>query len=76
MRNVSFRLNAFGRFLDIERIDNKWIAFEKGNEGKRRRATDIVIPSSLKQAEIITYLDDLLHESATENRPNIIDLNQ
>ena len=76
MTNSRLRLNAFGRFLDIERVDNKWIAFEKGDEGKRRRATDIVIPSSLKRAELITYLDDLLHESATESRPNIIDLDQ
>ncbi|MDH3693682.1 MAG: hypothetical protein OER96_03820 [Gammaproteobacteria bacterium] len=76
MTKNRLRLNVFGRFLDIERVGNKWIAFDKGNEGKRRRATDIVIPSSLKQSELITYLDDLLHESATASSPNIIDLDQ
>jgi hypothetical protein len=70
------RLNAFGRYLEIERVDNKWVAFDKGNEGKRRRATDIVILSSLKKSELITYVDDLLHESATERHPNIINLDQ
>jgi hypothetical protein len=76
MNNNRLKLLAFGRFLDIERVDNKWVAFDKGNEGKRRKATDIIIPSSLKQTELISYLDDLLHESATEIHPNIIDLDQ
>lgn len=60
----------------VERIDNQWIVFDKGNEGKRRRARDIVIPSSLKSAELITYLDDVPHESASEKCPNIIDVDQ
>ena len=74
MGNNRLRLNAFGRFLDIERVNNQWVVFAKGNEGKRRKASDIVIPSSLKKSELITYLDDLLHESANENCPRIIDL--
>ena len=76
MTHSRLRLNAFGRLLDIERVDNKWIAFDRGHEGKRRRATDIAIPSSLKKGELTTYLDDLLHESATESRPTIVDLDQ
>ena len=76
MGNNRLRLNAFSRFIDIERINNQWVVFDKGNEGKRRKASDIVIPSSLKQSELITYLDDLLHESASVNCPNIIDLDQ
>ena len=76
MKNNRLRLNAFGRIMDIERIDNTWIAFDKGNEGKRRQASDIVIPSSLKHDELITYLDDLFHESASVSFPNIFDLDQ
>ena len=76
MTNIRLRLNVFGRLLDIERVDNKWIVFDSGNEGKRRKATDIIIPSSLKQAELTTYLDDLLHESASVSCPKIIDLDQ
>ena len=76
MKNSRLRFNAFGRILDIERRDNKWIVFDKGNEGKRRQASDIVFPSSLKQDELMTFLDDLLHESASVSFPNIIDLDQ
>jgi hypothetical protein len=76
MKNHRLSVNAFGRILDIERINHKWIAYDKGNEGKRRQAADIVIPSTLEKDDLITYLDDLLHEGASVQFPNIVDLGQ
>ena len=70
------RLNAFGRLLDIERIQDRWQVFDKGNEGKRRLATDIFVPDDLAKDDIIGYLDDLLHEYSNAQNPKIIDLDQ
>jgi hypothetical protein len=66
------RIEAFGRHMDIERIDDRWVTFLRGNEGKRRPAPDVLIPASLEKSDIIDYLEDLLHESASEKHPNVI----
>ena len=74
MSRDRLRVNAFGRFLEIEWTNHQWVAFDKGNEGKRRKARDIVIPASLSSTELIAYLDDLLHERATKSHPEVIEL--
>ena len=63
---------AFGRRLDIERVNDGWVVFAPGNDGKRRRVVDVVIPAELTRAELVGYLDDLLHESATEDHPAVV----
>lgn len=39
--------------------------FDLGPDGKRRRATDVVVPDFVTEAEIDQYLADVFHESAT-----------
>ena len=59
------KINAYGKIIEIVRGDDKWHVYYLGSEGKKRYANDIVIPSSLKQCDLINYLEDLFHESAS-----------
>ena len=58
------RFDAFGRELIVERRDDAWVVFDRGSEGKRRRARDVVIPADIQATELAQFLDDLLHEHA------------
>jgi hypothetical protein len=49
----------------------RWTAFYSGPEGKRRLATDIVVPAGTAESEIQQYLADLCHEWATEQHPSV-----
>ncbi|MEL7451540.1 MAG: hypothetical protein AAFN78_20185 [Pseudomonadota bacterium] len=68
------KVNAFGRRLTIQRIDGSWVVFAPGNDGKRRRLTDILIPADLGEEEIVGFLDDLLHEWATAEHPSVVEV--
>ena len=60
------RYSVFGRkVIEITRCDSEWQAFFIGNEGKKRNAEGVLIPSSLGKDEIEDYLADLFHEWAT-----------
>lgn len=71
MSRTVIRLNAYGKLLDIEFADGEWIAFRRGNDGKRMRISNMVIPADLDHDEVVTYIADLLHESATERNPEV-----
>ena len=74
MTNHPIKLNAYGRQLHVERLNDEWIAFYQGAEGKRWRATGLVIPADLDRDHVATYIADLLHEAATESNPNVEEL--
>ena len=57
--------------MDVVRVNGEWIAYFVGNEGKRVRATDIVIPDALSSTGIPSYLNDLLHRWAVERHPGV-----
>jgi hypothetical protein len=65
------RFDIFGRHVVVEQSEDGWLAFYPGNEGKRRPATDIVIPPSLAEADIEHYLADLFHELASKQHPEV-----
>lgn len=65
------KLNVFGKKIEVVRRDNKWRAYYLGNEGKRRLAANIVIPSDIKEDELREYMADLCHEWATPNRDSV-----
>lgn len=71
MKTKSIKLNAYGKRIDVEFIDGKWIAFYRGGDGKRMRAANLAIPPDLERDEVVTYIADLLHESATERNPDV-----
>lgn len=68
------KINAFGRRLDIRRVDGRWVVFAPGSDGKRRKLPDILIPAELGQNELVVFLDDLLHEWASAEHPSVIEL--
>jgi hypothetical protein len=59
--------------MDVERMEGEWIAFYPGNDGKRLRASDLVIPSELDESQVVTWIADWFHESATE-KTSIIEI--
>jgi hypothetical protein len=52
-------------------MEGEWIAFYPGNDGKRLRASDLVIPSELDESQVITWIADMFHESTTEKTSSI-----
>ncbi len=58
-------INAYGRLLRVQREQESWRVYDLSGDGKRRPASDIVIPPGLTEEELLVYLDDLLHEYAT-----------
>jgi hypothetical protein len=65
------KFDVFGRTILVEKSADGWMAFYPGNEGKKRPATDIIMPPSLSESDIEQYLADLFHESASKKHPDI-----
>ena len=63
--------DVYGRLVQVERVKGCWQAYYLGNEGKKRLARDIEIPSDIHEDKLIKYLDDLCHEWATPSRPSV-----
>jgi hypothetical protein len=66
------KLDVFGRSVLVERCAEGWKAFYLGSDGKRRRAEDLIIPSTILEEELETYLADLCHEWATARNPSVV----
>jgi hypothetical protein len=64
------RFDVYGREIVVESKSNGWKAYLVGGDGKRR-AADFPIPAELHAEEILRYLDDLFHESATVAHPEV-----
>ena len=67
----TLKIDVFGKDVLIVEKDGGWEAFYLGNEGKRRVAKDITVPSSISESEMIQYLDDLCHEWATDRNNSV-----
>jgi hypothetical protein len=66
------KLEIFGRTVLVERRVDGWEAFYLGSDGKRRRAEDLIIPSTILEEELEAYLADLCHEWATPRNPRVV----
>ena len=64
------KLNAYGKLLEITRENEMWVIYELG-EGKKSRSNDVFIPSEYNEAEVVRFLEDILHERATPENPSI-----
>lgn len=64
------RFDVYGRRIAIGRRGENWIAWELGTDGKRRPA-DFQIPHFIDEVELVQYLADLFHESATHNHGGV-----
>jgi hypothetical protein len=65
----SIKLDVFGRLVIATHTDEGWKMFYAGAEGKRRPATDIIVPAEVSESNLETYLADLCHEWCTVNNP-------
>ena len=56
------KFDVYGRFrLEVQRENDSWVVYGLPLD-KRVRATDLIVPSTLKANEIATFLDDIFHE--------------
>ncbi|AOK31525.1 hypothetical protein WS67_07900 [Burkholderia singularis] len=67
---TEYQFDVFGKQIWVERVQDRWVPFYPGNDGKRRPA-HFVIPDFLDAAELGQYLGDLFHESATPDKGNV-----
>ncbi|AOJ05086.1 MULTISPECIES: DUF7661 family protein [Burkholderia] len=67
---TTHRFDVFGRQILIERMQDRWVPFYPGTDGKRRPA-HFVIPDFLEADELSQYLGDLFHESATPDNGDV-----
>jgi hypothetical protein len=68
-----YRFDVFGRTIGVFFKNGAWVVHHIGQEGKRRRA-DFEIPPFVTPDELLQYLDDLFHESASTVRPCVVKL--
>lgn len=64
------KLDAYGKRIEIQRENGLWVVYELG-EGKKSRSKDIYIPSEFNEVQVISFLEDLLHERGTPESPGI-----
>ncbi|MGU3412603.1 hypothetical protein ACLBW2_06855 [Enterobacteriaceae bacterium C23F] len=64
--------DVFGRCIGVQRNDERWLVFRVDmSEHKFSRLHDVFIPDDLTEAEIAGWLDDIFHEAATVNHPDV-----
>jgi hypothetical protein len=68
---MTMKLNVFGRVIEVVRHGSQWRVFYPGNEGKKRPATDIILPDDLGEENLLEYIADLCHEWATPNNSEV-----
>jgi hypothetical protein len=68
------KFDVFGTVVEVVRHDGKWKVFYLGNEGKKRPAEDIVIPSTIEQNRVQQYLADIRHEYASGGQSEAVQI--
>jgi len=68
------KFDVYGRKIEIVKHDNQWRIFYLGDEGKKRMADDITIPSHLAESDLLNYLADLCHEWSREGFDRVVKL--
>lgn len=66
------RFNVFGRIIGVTREEGEWRAVYFGSDGKHRPAPDVIIPPDVAEAELVRYLGDMFHESASPENPDVV----
>jgi hypothetical protein len=65
------KLDVFGQPIEAIRTEGRWRIYYLGNDGKKRPASDIVVPLSIREEDLAGYLEDLRHEYATPENPTV-----
>lgn len=75
MSGERYLFNVFGRIVAIERVEERWISYLKGSDGKRCKI-QLAIPSDLSRGELAQYLYDIYHEQATPTNGDVFEIFQ
>lgn len=67
----TLKFDVFGWDVAVVKTESGWQAYYLGNDGKRRPASDIIVPANIAETEIGQYLDDLCHEWATDRNKSV-----
>ena len=67
----SIKLDVFGKIVLAIWKNDSWETFYLDSEGKRRKATNIQIPTFVNESDIESYLMDLCHEWASDKHPTV-----
>lgn len=67
----SMRFDVFGTTIEVVNLEGAWKVFYPGQEGKKRLAEDIVIPSDIGETQLEQYLADIRHEYATRENSEV-----
>jgi hypothetical protein len=70
------KLNVYGKIVEAIYTNNNWKLYYLGDEGKKRLANDISVPSNIKEKELVNYISDICHEWATPVNGEVKILNQ
>jgi hypothetical protein len=68
------KLNVFGKRVSAQKTEQGWEVFFLGDDGRKRPAYDLVIPSFISEDEIESYLSDICHEWATDKNKDVYKL--
>lgn len=68
--SVHPRFNVFGRIVEVRREGPLWQAYRVGADGKRT-PSGFVIPDFVAEHELVQFLEDLFHESASPHNGDV-----
>ena len=68
---MAITFDVFGRLMEAERTATGWQLFYLGHAGKRRPATNLVVPEFISEAELAQYLADIFHGSVSPKHPAV-----
>ena len=68
------RFDVFGRSMEVVREGDLWAAYYLGSDGKRRPAHEAHVPHFVEVGGVGRFLADLYHESASPERPDVVEL--
>ncbi|WDE12760.1 DUF7661 family protein [Thalassomonas haliotis] len=68
------KFNVFGKLMSVRRTGQQWQLFNDSDTGMSARVYELVIPPELTVDELAGYLDDIYHEYANENYPEVVKL--
>ncbi|MCG9660619.1 DUF7661 family protein [Vibrio mediterranei] len=68
------KFNVFGQIMSVTLEHDTWVLYRESQVGIRAKIYDVVIPSDLKEEDLVTYLDDIYHEMASVKFPRVLKL--
>ena len=68
----AIRFDVFGKFMIIERRDDRWLLLSESGTGINSPVPGVEIPSDLEEEELTQFLDDIFHEHASVENPTVI----